>query len=376
MTSPQFEVAIIGGGTAGSAAALALQQRGVTSICIVEPSDFTPARVGETIPPDANLVLSQLGVDQVFARQGHLPCYGSHSLWGSPRLGHNDFLTSPYGVGWHLDRGRFDKMLLEQAVAGGARRITEHCASVAVQGDRITRVTAGGQQIRAGVFIDATGRRAVLLRALGGRQDFDDRQTVIWARFGVPAGAGFGNSTWLEAAPNGWWYAAEVPGGAAVVALGTDPKLAKAGGVYKIHSWAAALSGTALIAPRLKQARLLPDSFWITASHSYRAARVVGENWLAVGDAACAFDPLSSAGIYKALVNGQEAARAICDGRRGGYAKRIHQDYETYLIKRAELYQAEQRWAERAFWAQRQGRGQRTAQGYRSVSPQEMSTLA
>jgi flavin-dependent dehydrogenase len=234
---------------------------------------------------------------------------------------------------------------------------------------------AGRQQIQAGMFIDATGRSAVLLRAMGGTQNFDDRQTVIWARFALP-GAGFGNSTWLEAAPNGWWYAAEVPGGAAVVALGTDPKLAKAGGVYKIHSWAAALSGTALIAPRLKQARVLPDSFRITASHSYRAARIVGENWLAVGDAACAFDPLSSAGIYKALVNGQEAARAICDGHWGPYENRIHQDYEAYLIKRAELYQAEQRWSESAFWAQRQGRAKGEAQGDRSVSPKEMSTLA
>lgn len=385
MTGLQFEVAIIGGGAAGSAAALALQQHGVTSICIVEPSGFTTARVGETIPPDANLLLSELGVDQAFARQGHLPCYGSHSLWGSPQLGHNDYLTSPYGNGWHLDRVQFDKMLLEQAVAGGAQRITEACDFVAVQGGRVSSVTAGRQEIRAGMFIDATGRRAVVRRAMGGShrfhdrklencqlegRQFDDSQTVIWAMFCLPEAA-FGHSTWLEAAPNGWWYAAEVPGGAAVVALGTDPKLAKAGGVYKMHSWAAALSGTTLIAPRLQQARLRPDSFQITASHSYRAARVVGENWLAVGDAACAFDPLSSAGIYKALVNGQDAARAICDGSSLSYAKRIHQDYETYLIKRAELYQAEQRWAEMPFWAQRQGRGQKTP----SVSPEEMPAL-
>jgi hypothetical protein len=38
------------------------------------PSGFTTARVGETIPPDANLLLSELGFDQAFARQGHLPC--------------------------------------------------------------------------------------------------------------------------------------------------------------------------------------------------------------------------------------------------------------------------------------------------------------
>ncbi|WP_083098945.1 NAD(P)/FAD-dependent oxidoreductase [Pseudophaeobacter leonis] len=159
MTGLQFEVAIIGGGPAGSAAALALQQRGVTSICIVEPSDFTQARVGETIPPDANLVLSQLGVDQAFARQDHLPCYGSHSLWGSHRLGHNDFLTSPYGTGWHLDRVRFDKMLLDQAVAGGGLRITAHCAFVAYR-------EAGSQASRRGG--SRSGRACLLMRRAAG----------------------------------------------------------------------------------------------------------------------------------------------------------------------------------------------------------------
>jgi hypothetical protein len=168
------------------------------------------------------------------------------------------------------------------------------------------------------MLIDATGRRAVSLRAMGGTHHFDDCQTLIWARFCLPS-TSLGHSTWLEAAPSGWWYAA--------------------------------LPSTTLIAPRLKQARLQPESFQITASRSYRAARVVGENWQTVGDAACAFDPLSSAGIFKALVNGQDAARAICDEAAGSHAKRIHQDYETYLIKRAELYQAEQRWAEMPFWA-------------------------
>lgn len=354
MAEHSYDVVIIGGGAAGSAAALTLRQLGVQSVCIVEGSDFAEARVGETIPPDTNLLLRELGVDRSFASQKHLPCYGSQSLWGGPQLGHNDFLTSPYGHGWHLDRAEFDRMLLAQAVAAGVTRMNARCDSVACTKDRVSGILAGGQRIKAGTYIDATGRSAIVLRALGVGHRFDDRQTVIWARFDLP-GPVLGHSTWLESAPNGWWYAAEVPGGASVVALGTDPRLAKSAGLYNLPPWAVALSGTRLIAPRLAQARLAPDSFRITASHSYRAERCAGANWIAVGDAATGLDPLSSAGIYKALSTGQQAARAVVqEGGMAAYTQRVGQDYDGYLIKRAELYQSEQRWPQNGFWAARQ----------------------
>ncbi len=352
MVKQVFDVAILGGGAAGSAAALTLLQAKGCSVCIIEHSDFNEPRIGETIPPDTNLLLSELAVDKAFAEQGHLPCYGSHSLWGSNRLGHNDFLTSPYGHGWHLDRTRFDRMLLEQAVALGAKWINEDCVGVQCTGDDIDHVKTRNSTVKARHYIDATGRKAVLLRSLGIVHKFNDKQAVIWARFETTAGH-LGKSTWLEAAPNGWWYAAEVPGNSAIVALGTDPRLAKAGGVYQIPGWAVALSGTQLIAPKLQSAKLVPGSFGITSSHSYIAERIAGENWLAVGDAASAFDPLSSAGIHKALLTGQLAARALVNENSQQYADRVRAEYQVYLGKRRDLYRSETRWPDRDFWTAR-----------------------
>ena len=46
---------------------------------------------------------------------------------------------------------------------------------------------------------------------------------------------------------------------------------------------------------------------------SSRIDRTAGPNWLAVGDAATAFDPLASQGIYHALFSASNAARAILD---------------------------------------------------------------
>jgi len=358
-SSRHFDVVIVGGGAAGSATALTLLRQGQCSVAIVEKSDFSEPRVGETIPPDANLLLAELGVAEAFRAQGHLPCYGSNSLWGNAQLGHNDFVVNVHGHGWHLNRARFDAMLLEQAEQAGATVFrTATCRDVKCALDRIGSVsveTADGQiEMTAEEFIDATGRHGVLVRALGVEKDLDDRQVVIWARFRLADPSGFGHSTWLESAPHGWWYGARLPGGEAIVALGTDPHVAKSMGVYDPKSWLFQLSGTNLMAPRLSHAQLIAGSFRITASHSYGIRRAAGENWFAVGDTASAFDPLSSAGIYKAIFTGQLAARALCGAdQRGAYRARIQDDYRGYLDLRLQLYRAEQRWPDHAFWKAR-----------------------
>lgn len=275
-------------------------------------------------------------------------------------MGHNDFVVNIHGHGWHLNRARFDAMLLDQAERAGATVFRDTtCHQVVCEKDRIDAVcieTDTGERVNliAQEFIDASGRNSVLVNALGVTKDFDDRQAVIWARFRLADTSGFGNSTWLESVTFGWWYGAQLPGDEAIVALGTDPHVAKSMRVYDPKSWLFQLTGTLLMAPRLDGAQLIPDSFRITSSHSYCLRRAAGENWFAVGDAASALDPLSSAGIYKALLTGQLAAHAISGAepvtQRRAYQTRIGDDYRTYLDMRSQLYQAEQRWTDHDFW--------------------------
>lgn len=355
MTGHPFNIIIIGGGAAASAAALTFLQAGETSIYIIERSDFSEQRIGETIPPDTNYFLHELGVQNAFASQKHLPCYGSRSLWGSPRLGHNDFLTSPYGNGWHLNRVMFDKMLLEQAVAKGANRITGHCTSVETEEDKITSVRVNGTQIMANWYLDATGREAILSRAGGAKRIFNDTQAVVWARFYIKDHS-LSNVTWLESVPYGWWYGAELPYGEAIIALGTDPHIAKSMGLQNIQAWAMALSETNMIAPQIYNATIIPDSFRITASHSFLTNKIAGQNWIAIGDAASTFDPLSSAGIYKALSTGRRAAQAIIQSDKtsiSSYQQYVSESYVNYTKTKAELYAGEKRWLEHPFWKKR-----------------------
>jgi flavin-dependent dehydrogenase len=85
----------------------------------------------------------------------------------------------------------------------------------------------------------------------------------------------------------------------------------------------------------------------------------MGDGWLAVGDAAFSFDPLSSQGILTALYSGMKAGEALVEHLSGNpdalanYDHRLAAIYNAYLRNRSMYYMLEARWAERPFWRRR-----------------------
>ena len=78
-----------------------------------------------------------------------------------------------------------------------------------------------------------------------------------------------------------------------------------------------------------------------------RLAHFSGEGWIACGDAAMCFDPISGQGIFSALHSGSEAAQAVhaaLDGERallGAYARRMDEVWSIYRGRREALYASE-----------------------------------
>jgi flavin-dependent dehydrogenase len=58
--------------------------------------------------------------------------------------------------------------------------------------------------------------------------------------------------------------------------------------------------------------------FFATRDYSYRATRIAGDGWVAVGDAFGFLDPLYSSGVLLALKSGELAAEAVAEGLRKG----------------------------------------------------------
>lgn len=356
---PRYRVAIIGGGPAGSACALTLAQQGVGEVLIVEAGDYTQFRIGESLPPPGNQLLQVLGVTPAFLAQANAPCHGSCSYWGSGRRGYNDALMHPLGHGWHLDRARFNRLLAEQAQQRGVQLLTATsltASSPAANGGYTLQLATGQQSsiVHADFVVDASGPRAVFARQRGSRK-LDRLPLVCLAmRFAAPVHTCASGLTHLEAVEHGWWYGAHLPNGSLLLTFNSDAATIKQFRLQQPERWLAWLAATPNTAALTDGAVPLAMEVLSFPAPSYRLDVLHGADWLAIGDAAAAYDPLTSQGIIKAISNGIAAARAISSNSRSvqACAHAVAADYQHYLSMRHTCYNWEQRWPAAPFWRQ------------------------
>lgn len=357
------DVAVIGGGPGGCAAALALRAHAPRlSVALVESGGYRGVRVGETLPPPADAVLRHLGVRDAFRAQGHREAFGAAAAWGASAVHENDFLFHGRQVGWQLDRARFDRMLAESAAARGVEvRLGTRLAGAAREGAgwklQLEGEAGGAMDVR--FVVDATGAAARFARRYGGARSRAADRLAGFVRFFRPAGGPPG--TLVESFRDGWWYTAPLPDGGRVAACMTDSDLAAELGVGTEAGWRAALERAPAVAAAMAGAAG-GGPVVARAARSRRLDPPAGEGWIAVGDAAASWDPLSSQGILKALRSGIFAAYAAGDllaaGDRAGmerYARFQRSEWDGYLRARARYYGDERRWAESEFWRRRQG---------------------
>jgi flavin-dependent dehydrogenase len=207
------------------------------------------------------------------------------------------------------------------------------------------------------VVIDASGRASFVARRLGAHRTDHDRLAGVYAFFQTPTGPN-DTRTMVEAMPNGWWYSSYLPNAGLVAAFMSDANLLPRGACALHEHWRQELDATTYTRGRVDSARPLGTVHTIRAN-SYQMSAVSGEKWLAIGDAAMAFDPLSSQGLYNALRSAIEASRAVeqhFTGDRTGlreYAIREQQRFPRFLDMRSAYYCREMRWRDSPFWQQR-----------------------
>lgn len=366
-----YDVVIVGGGPAGAAAAIMLA-RAKRHVLLVEAADSATFKIGESLPPAVRPLLRDLGVWDSFTADAHLPCYGNLSAWGASHLSETAFIFDPHGHGWHLDRARFDARLRETARHAGAEVQTstslKRLSRLENGGWRITLAGPSGErEASCRWLVDATGRRSAVARRQGVRHCHDDRLIAFFALFaqsGNIAETDEDSRTLIEAAPDGWWYTSLLPSKQRVVVYHTDADSVSPRDLCTEESYLALVHSTVQIRARLAaygyKMQTTPRG---TAAHSGRLSDVTGEGWLAVGDAALSFDPLSSQGIMTALYTGLEAGLTL-DAQLSGdtdaitrYQRRLAGIYEAYLRNLTTYYSIEERWSGRTFWQRRQNSG-------------------
>jgi flavin-dependent dehydrogenase len=202
----------------------------------------------------------------------------------------------------------------------------------------------------ARVLVDATGRKALLASRLGAQAEVADRLigAVTFCELSEPA-------QWalIETVEEGWWYSAPLPGGRMVFAYMTDSDL------WNGDAWHQLIELAPMTFERAGRKQIPSPSLVVSAGSLVRRP-VVGANWIATGDAALAFDPLSGQGVLKSIETGIRCAAAIACHFAGdssafkSYDHWVQETYQAYLSVRHQFYGAVLQWPNSQFWKRRQ----------------------
>ncbi len=205
-------------------------------------------------------------------------------------------------------------------------------------------------------LIDATGRRARIARQQGAHRCRDDGLVALYT-WAVSGPGDTDTRTLIEAVPYGWWYTARLPDGARIVALHVDAKDAIAI-LHDPRGFESKLAETIHLRPLFEGRQFLTKARGTEAGGA-RLDRFMGLGWLAAGDAALSFDPLSSQGIFAALYTGMRAGQAVVGALSGNtigleaYNARLDSIRAAYLSQHRRQYQMERRWPKHEFWLER-----------------------
>jgi halogenation protein CepH len=316
-----YDVLVAGGGPAGSTTAALLAQKG-HRVLVLERERFPRYHIGESMITGMLSVIEQLGLSDRLDAMGFERKYGLSLVWGRERgLWNIAFREGgPYEYSYHVQRDRFDQLLLDRAVELGAT--VEQRAAVRepiVTDGRVTgvRYAKDGEQheAHARVVVDASGQaRAVARHFSDVTWHGELRNLAIWNYYkncGRLEGEERGNILVEKVGDdNGWFWG--IPLEDSLLSVGyvapTEDIRLERGDLARFFE--DKLARTKYMSRLLKAATPTTD-FRTTRDWSYMASAFRGPGWVSVGDASCFIDPLLSSGVCLGMLCAVPLAQAI-----------------------------------------------------------------
>ncbi|SDD91691.1 flavin-dependent monooxygenase QhpG [Paraburkholderia lycopersici] len=338
-------IVVLGAGPAGAAVARSLAGLGY-GVQVV--SDWRRFDAAEALSARVIEALRRAGLHRA-ASCGEGPCVRT-TLWnGAQQTLDAEFL---------VDRRVFDAALREDLYSADVDVIEANVRSLQSSSaghDLMIEAADGPLTLRADFLVEARGRLAPLLRdATRGPQTLS--LLNVWSgRPGTPATA-------VESLAAGWAWMARLGDGRCYWQLTLDvanPELPQRDELLAFCE-------------RMRYSPLASDFFAGDAANDARlyarsstatlCGRTGGHNWLRVGDAAMAVDPLAGNGVFQSLTSALQAPAVVhtllARPERAPLALRFHQQRIEQLFMRfartgRDVYALEQRWSTQPFWQAR-----------------------
>src|SRR5215510_5025454 len=320
MSSSKYDVAIIGGGPAGSTAAALLARAG-RRVIVFEREKFPRFHIGESLLPFSMKAFTRLGLHEKFLSAGFIKKYGGEIIGACSDTGTKFYFKDGYRSqtdhAYQVTRGDFDKVLLDHAAESGAE-VHEEASVDGVQfsNDGVelaVRFNGSTDSIRARYLVDASGRTSVLGRQFKIKKTYDHLQKLsifahyddVWRPEGID-----GTLTVLIRAIDRWFWLIPLTAERTSLGVVLDSETFRNSKLNAEDFLEQALAEQPTIAKRITNARRV-SNVYVEADFSYRSARLHGDRWLLTGDAAGFIDPIFSSGVFLAVFSGEQCADGL-----------------------------------------------------------------
>ena len=301
------EICVIGGGPAGAGAARRLALLG-HSVCLIEKTDNSQNKVGESLPPNILVLLDALGVRERIEAASFLRPGKAVVRWSDESAFTKSF---PAQHGFLVNRGRFDQILLEAAKEAGvaliqpAQALRPHFDETRRHWNIPVRSDSGLLKIKAKYLVEAGGKSSFFKRK---RKRYSAASTVALCAYWRNPKLDDASATLVEAGREEWFWGAALPDGAFSAMVFIDAKRGRA--ARDLESFYRALLAESTLLRGCLSGALGGRVKGFDAT-GYIDEEPVGENLIKVGEACFSIDPLASQGVQAAMNSGLQSAFVV-----------------------------------------------------------------
>lgn len=326
------DVAIIGGGPAGSTAATVLAKAGLKAV-ILEREKFPRFHIGESLLPLNQELFDSLGLTEILKSQKFVTKYGGQFMSNDGVVERAfDFFQGGLGkdaFAYEVEREVFDHLLLKNAAKHGAEvREETTVLEVETSADKPCRlkVRSGGVEstVEAKAVIDASGQGSIVAKLHDLRVKHPAHQKIaIFTRYKGAVrreGRKEGNIDIVLGAGCWFWI---IPLRDDILSIGCVANIAtwKSSGLTAEQFYDKAVESSPYVKARIQPGKRLEGTY-TASNYSFSSKTLSGDGFVLVGDAAEFQDPIFSTGVILAMRSGERAARDLAKALKAGRAPR------------------------------------------------------